>query len=292
MVSGLLSEVRLITGAYEELMSEKLDDLDTTTTLEAEDESDEEVDKSGAKEIGRRIRIASSKYYDIILYMLPKGARYQHKWPEGSWTIIQPLTGLIEIAQLRLDRDGFYTKMRPRDVRGGGDGSGFLGSGDSESKGYSSSGEECVRYLGGPFRSYTGKAMKSSLLEVVVRPPIAVNVETAGVVEEMDWESISSVLTRVLESEKVKEEEDSAEEKKSESDTAQSSESAETSTSKGSNSITASASEGGLNKKMGMEFENVGGLDAQLDGKYRSFLCCFSVHFHFMHKNFTHCSSL
>ena len=115
MVSGLLSEVRLITGAYEELMSEKLDDLDTTTTLEAEDESDEEVDKSGAKEIGRRIRIASSKYYDIILYMLPKGARYQHKWPEGSWTIIQPLTGLIEIAQLRLDRDGFYTKMRPRD---------------------------------------------------------------------------------------------------------------------------------------------------------------------------------
>ena len=181
----------------------------------------------------------------------------QHKWPEGSWTFCQPLTGLTEIAQLRgPDRDGFYTKMRPRDVRGGSDGSGFLGSGDSgKSEGYSSSGEECTRYLGGPVRSYTGKAMASTLLEVVVRPPIDVNIETAGEIEEMDWKDIESILTRVVASEKTEEElkeDDDEEEEATDKETATISESND-------------SNDPSLNKKMGMEFENVGGLDKQLD---------------------------
>ncbi len=75
--------------------------------------------------------------------------------------------------------------MRPRDIRGGGDGSGALGSGGgggggsgpreevisssskvdtTNDKSYSTSGESCVRYLGGPMRSYTGKAMRSAIL--------------------------------------------------------------------------------------------------------------------------------
>jgi len=183
----------------------------------------------------------------------------QHKWPEGSWTFCQALTGLTEIAQLRgPDRDGFYTKMRPRDLRGGSDGSGFLGSGDSgKSERYSSSGEECVRYLGGPIRSYTGKAMASTLLEVVVRPPIDVNIETAGEIEEMDWKYIESILTRVVASEKTDEElkEDDCDE---EIEVTDASKETTMSDSNDSNDLS-------LNKKMGMEFENVGGLDKQLD---------------------------
>ena len=268
VVMELLSEIRLVTGAYEELMLDKLDNVVVTKEEGGGKigDDEEEVDKSGVKEIGRRIRISSNKFYDIILYILPKGARYQHKWPEGSWTILQPLTGSVEIAQLRgPDRDGFYTKMRPRDLRGGGDGSGFLG-GDAESQGgYSSSGEDCVKYLGGPLRSYTGKAMKSTLLEVVVRPPIDVNIDTAGNVEEFDdWSGIDNVLTRVVASKKEDEEDESLEmdQKEGTSDTNMT---LLESSSKATNNSATSPSEGPLNKKMGMEFENVGGLDAQLD---------------------------
>ena len=174
----------------------------------------------------------------------------QHKWPEGSWTFCQPLTGLTEIAQLRgPDRDGFYTKMRPRDMRGGSDGSGFLGSGDSgKSEGFSSSGEDCARYLGGPIRSYTGKAMASTLLEVVVRPPIDVNIETAGEIEEMDWENIENILTRVVASEKTEEEE--SEEDKKEEEGKEATDKETTTSSKDSNDPS-------LNKKMGMEFDDL-----------------------------------
>ena len=180
---------------------------------------------------------------------------------------MQPLTGLTEIAQLRgPGRDGFYTKMRPRDIRGGGDGSGFLGSG-SDGEGYSSSGEGCVKYLGGPLRSYEGKAMKSTLLEVVVRPPIGVNIEAAGSVEEFDWESIESVFTRVVQKSLETEEDDgSSEEEEKEGASGDKNKAKPSSTPSSSTSATNSTSSStGLNKKMGMEFENVGGLDAQLD---------------------------
>ena len=150
--------------------------------------------------------------------------------------------------------------MRPRDLRGGSDGSGFLGSGDSgKSEGYSSSGEEAQRYLGGPIRSYTGKAMASTLLEVVVRPPIDVNIETAGDIEEMDWEDIESILTRVVTPEKTDEEIDGdKEEEEKEEEAIDSKETATISERKDNDDPQ-------LNKKMGMEFENVGGLDKQLD---------------------------
>ena len=248
-----LGEIRLITGAYEDLMEGNLE-----TTFVGEDADSRDESESG-KETGKRIRIAGGKYYDVLLHVLPKGARYQHKWPEGSWTIVQPLTGLTEVAQLRgPDRDGFYSKMRPRDIRGGGDGSGSLGAGPTEgAEGYSTAGESCVKYLGGPLRSYTGKAMKSAMLEVVVRPPIEVNVDATGTVEDLEWESVESVLTRVAQSEV----EESLEEKEKEG-------SGDPNRAKGalvSSDANNTTSSTGLNQKLGMEFDNVGGLDAQLD---------------------------
>ncbi|KAL9184351.1 hypothetical protein ACHAXT_002437 [Thalassiosira profunda] len=250
-VMELLGEIRLITGAYEDVMDGSLE-----TTLVGDDADSGDGGDSG-KETGKRIRIAGGKYYDVLLHVLPKGARYQHKWPEGSWTIVQPLTGLTEVAQLRgPDRDGFYSKMRPRDIRGGGDGSGSLGAGPTEgAEGYSTAGESCVKYLGGPLRSYTGKAMKSAMLEVVVRPPIEVNVDATGAVEDLEWESVERVLTRVVQSE-VEEDE----EKEGSSDLKE----AHVSSASGNAAKNATSSTG-LNQKLGMEFSNVGGLNAQLD---------------------------
>lgn len=190
--------------------------------------------------------------------------------------------------------------MRPRDVRGGGDGSGALGSGGAavlsgnntglreevvsgrggaNGKLYSTAGEGCVKYLGGPLRRYSGKAMGSAILEVTVRPPIDVNIDAAGVIEELAWESVEDVLTRVVIVHPPEEQRD-------EENDFSISGSISSSCDEGNNkSLTphsnvdanSSSSAGGLNKKLGMEFENVGGLDTQLDDIAVSWHLCFVI---------------
>ena len=63
-VQELLGEIRLLTGAYQDMMDEN---FETTQVGEASSE------ESG-KETGKRIRIAFGKHWDVILYVLPKGA--------------------------------------------------------------------------------------------------------------------------------------------------------------------------------------------------------------------------
>ena len=169
--------------------------------------------------------------------------------------------------------------MRPRDIRGGGDGSTFgsLGSAAARSSAEdgppcSAAGESCIKYLGGPLRSYTGKAMKSTMLEVIIRPPITTleeDIRATGMLEELDLDSIDKVLARVEKKEAVADKENADEKenvgvrKSVATETSSMSDSRSSST--GSANITSSQSPESLNKVLGMEFENVGGLDAQLD---------------------------
>jgi len=261
-----LDSVRLVTGAYDNLLD---GNVETTWVISEEDDNgNEREEEQTGKKMGRRIRVAGGKYWDIILHVLPKGARYQWKWTEGSWTIVQPLTGQTEVAQLRgPDRDGFYKEMRSRDLRGGGDGKTF-GLADASATadkdgdvGYSTSGEACVKYLGGPMRSYTGKAMQSTMLEVVIRPPITTledDLKATGTLEQLEWESVGRILTKAKEASKDSEKEgdDIAEASINTAAAVQ------TSSKSTSSDNTPSAT---LNKKLGMDFENVGGLDKQLD---------------------------
>jgi len=255
-VMETLDSVRLVTGAYDDLLD---GNVDTTLVIGDGEHVDNTMDEEQTgKKMGKRIRVAGGKYWDIILHVLPKGARYQWKWTEGSWTIVQPLTGQTEVAQLRgPDRDGFYKKMRSRDLRGGGDGKMF-GSSDAatnkDGAGYSTSGEVCVKYLGGPMRSYEGKAQQSTMLEVVIRPPITTledDIKATGTLEQLEWESVGRVLAKAKPASE-EESDDVAEE------SATSNASADQTSSKSTSSDT-------LNKKLGMDFENVGGLDRQLD---------------------------
>ncbi|KAL3802053.1 hypothetical protein HJC23_010809 [Cyclotella cryptica] len=99
----------------------------------------------------------------------------------------------------------------------------------------------CVKYLGGPLRSYTRKAMKSTLLEVVIRPPITTlekDEEATGRREELRWVLLDRVLARV--------------------------DRTATMTTR-TIPLASSTTAAGINKKLGMNFENVGGLDTQLD---------------------------
>ena len=202
--------------------------------------------------------------------MMEYKRRYQWKWTEGSWTIVQPLIGQIEVAQLRgPDRDGFYKKMRSRDLRGGGDGNTFgssvavpvVGVEDGDAN-YSTAGEACVKYLGGPMRSYTGKGMKSCMLEVVIRPPITTledDIQATGTIEQVEWESVASILAKAKEkSEESEPEEEESDNISDKSTSIDSSTSNEVGTSK-------TTTANNLNEKLGMDFENVGGLDKQLD---------------------------
>ena len=199
-----VNRVRLVKGAYERL---------------------------AADDAPRRLRIAGSTDWDCILHILPPEKQWQGRWTTGSWAIVKALTGVVQVAALSgPDRNGKYKDKTSRDLRGGSDGS--LGSGQS------TKGDDCIKYVGGPLRSYRGKYGKTVLLEVVIRPPIGME----DVIEPMEsLEDLDSVLFI-----------DDPEPQPSLESTAQ--------------------TEMHLGTKIGMDFEKVGGLDKQLDAIARRVL--------------------
>jgi hypothetical protein len=47
-------------------------------------------------------------------------------------------------------------------------------------------GEECIKYVGGPLRSYMGKSQRNILLELTVRPPgNEISIDTTSKVNKM-----------------------------------------------------------------------------------------------------------
>jgi hypothetical protein len=209
-----INRLRLVKGAYESL----------TSTNQYE-----EIDGSSAL----RFRVAGSTDWDCILHILPPDTQWQGRWPTGSWTIVKALTGVVQIAALSgPDRNGNYKTKTSRDLRGGSDGS--LGSGQS------TKGDNCIKYVGGPLRSYRGKYGKTVLLEVVVRPPIGLESLTEQIRPLEDFNSFLDIAELEL---GLTEEHEK------------------------SNAPTGSqaGSKPHLGRKLGMEFEKVGGLDRQLD---------------------------
>jgi vesicle-fusing ATPase len=117
-------------------------------------------------------------------------------------------------------------------------------------------------------RGYTGKAVVSTVLEVVIRPPIVTmekDVEATGGIEELMWDLVERVFVQV-ESDGSKANEVGEEELKSDEEAAPGvtvQNEANYASSTNDDIITQPSKS--LNKKLGMDFENVGGLDAQLD---------------------------
>lgn len=144
-----MNEIQLAEGVYDTLIPDP-----PTGSLE-----------ESSAPLARRYRIAGGDYWDCILHVLPPGSEWSGRWPTGAWAVVRALTGVAEVAMLRgPNRDGFYTKATKKSLRGGGDGTLAGGS--------AGAGEDCVKYVGGALRSYSGKSGKTSLLEVAVRPPV------------------------------------------------------------------------------------------------------------------------
>ncbi len=226
-----INEIQLTAGVCDTLMTDNM-------AYEQEE---------GSIPTGRRFRVAGGDYWDCILHVLPKGSEWRGRWPTGAWAVVKSLTGVAEVAMLRgPNRDGHYTKATKKALRGGGDGSLAGGS--------AFGGEDCVKYVGGAFRSYSGKSGKTTLLEVVVRPPIGK--------EQLDGDGRDSSEMEPLDApagtyfqivEKVNED--------------QSSDGDEVSSKEKNENAPKH-----LGTKLGMTFEKVGGLDDQLNAIVRRVL--------------------
>lgn len=187
-----------------------------------------------------RFRVASDKDWDCILYFLPRDAVWRGQRPSGSWAIVRTLIGVAEVAAVSgPDRDGRYKKKTTKDLRGGGDG--------TLAGGTSTKGLDSIKYVGGPLRSYMGKAGKTVLIELVIKPPIAVNENTfvEGLQQLININEVLSIVQAVPEPEPVPEDE---------------------------MVIKEPSAAKHLGNAMGMSFDKVGGLDAQLDAIARRVL--------------------
>ena len=220
-----VDEVRAVEGAYEKMFP------------------DWDGDDSRGRPSPKRYKIASGKKWDCCIHALPSNMQHEGRWPTGSWTILKALTGVVEIAMLREDRDGNKKKATKKDLRGGSDGSFGVGGGGAIG------GVDCIKYVGGPLRSYMGKSERTLLLELVIRPPISAEDENE-VFEEWELENIDEIIDIVVTEPEAEEEIEDGENAGESSD-----EDHETAQQQAQN----------LGSKLGMNFEKVGGLDAQLD---------------------------
>jgi hypothetical protein len=184
----------------------------------------------------RRLRIAGGENWDCILHCLPTDTEWTGQWPTGSWAFLKTLTGMAEISALSgPDREGRYKKKTSKELRGGSDG--------TLAGGRSSTGADSIKYIGGARRRYTGKSGKTILLEVVIRPPI--KYESSEIIEPLNTlnETLSIVVVEP------------------EAEDGQATEPS------GSN-----LTQNHLGNAMGMTFDEVGGLDNQLDAIARRVL--------------------
>ena len=200
-----------------------------------------------------RLRLVRGKDWDCILHVLPPETEWTCRWPGGSWAVVKTLTGMAEISPVSgPDRNGNFKVRTSRALRGGSDGS--LGAGQS------SAGEECVKYVGGPLRRYSGKYGKTVLLEVVIRPPIGLEEEETTSTFPMqpieNLEKVLSIVPAELEMQQKEAESGTNGEEKADENLSKAIKEQKTH----------------LGNKMGMSFDQVGGLDAQLDAIVRRVL--------------------
>ena len=258
-VQGLTDEL----NEFELLLGDKIYDrlleLPAPTSVSPSDEDESTDDEKDVSEnTARRFRISGGHNWDCILHVLPKGMEWRGRWPTGSWAMVRPLTGMVEMNLMRgPDRDGFYKKATTAKLRGGGDGT--LGGGGG------GRGEDCVKYVGGALRSYSGVGGKTMVLEVAIRPPMGKAGIDGDGLASLDIEAFptdDATIQEIAEEIVVLEKEIAAA-NESDSDSEQEVLQPEEENEESSEN---------LGSKMGLVFDKVGGLDDQLNDIVRRVL--------------------
>jgi SpoVK/Ycf46/Vps4 family AAA+-type ATPase len=221
---------------------------------------DDDDNKSSDEDEDRAVRVcvAGGDAWDCMLHVLPPGSAWQGRWPTGSWAIVKSLLGMAEVAMLRgPDRNtGEYKKATTKKLRGGSDGS--LGSGAS------TTGDDCVKYVGGPLRSYAGQSGNTVVLEIVIRPPINTDVDMTGIGDKEFIEPLTEDIATVLDIREPPEPEPVEEDNNTPTTI--------TTTAKEITKPSSSNKPPDINSALGMSFDEVGGLDVQLNSIARRVL--------------------
>lgn len=221
-----------------------------------------------------RLRVASGQDWDCILHVLPEDTFWIGSWPMGSWAVVKTLIGVTEIAALRgPDHDGRYEIQTTRDLRGDGDG--------TLARGAFSGGSDCIKYVGGSLRQYTGKAPKTILLEFVIRPPIGTEPEEMESLQGALEDTLAVATTEVEKRQAmiVTEEKNKQEETMAPRAIKKTEESEDTlavivreEEEKQEPAAPQAPKKNSLGAAMGLNFDKVGGLDQQLDAIARRVL--------------------
>jgi hypothetical protein len=266
-VQELMEEINDVEIPQGSKIYDRLLELSTETLRLSGDSDESNVDEKNDNCIdndengGRRYRISGGDNWDCILHVLAKGTEWRGRWPTGSWAMVRALTGMVELNLMRgPDRDGFYKKATSTKLRGGGDGT--LGGGAG------GRGEDCVKYVGGALRSYSGVGGKTLILEVAIRPPMGkVGIDGDGFAS-LDIETfpgddtiIAEILEENIELKKIPTDPDGDDSQQNEADDI-------------SQPVEPEKKESttNLGEKMGLMFDKVGGLDDQLNDIVRRVL--------------------
>jgi hypothetical protein len=59
--------------------------------------------------------VENGQEWDYLPHVLPQDTQYEGRWCTVSWTMLKALTGVVEIAMLRENRDGEYKKAIKKD---------------------------------------------------------------------------------------------------------------------------------------------------------------------------------
>lgn len=226
-----IDSIRASPGSFELLLAEQRENTPTNDAV--------------------KVNLLKGQQWEMNLYAFSSNSQYQKRHPTGSWTILKALTGVVEIAMMREDRNGNYKKSTKKDLRGGFDPFYQLGKSNTPNAldSMAIGGEECIKYVGGPLRSYMGKSQRNILLELVIRPPgNEISFDTS---DDNTWDI--NCLEKIVDVyiPPVVSESDGPNEKEEDGENM--------------TSVTAQQLSTNLGSKLGMEFNKVGGLDAQLD---------------------------
>ena len=226
----------------------------------------------GQGKAGRRLRVAGGENWDALVYLLAPGESLELRNPTGSLGIVKTLLGLLEVTMVR---NGEKLGAGKKELRGGGDGTSLGGGGGG-------SADACIKFLGGPVRGLSPLGMTAStvVLEVVVRPPTGAGNEASKAWPRLlpptdlptaaAFERVPEVVVAEEEEEEEEEEEAAAgeeeEEKKKEAEAPGSGDNAK------AGAVGEESSPRSVREALELGFEEVGGLDDQLDAIVRRVL--------------------
>mmetsp|Transcript_15456 Transcript_15456/g.22045 ORF Transcript_15456/g.22045 Transcript_15456/m.22045 type:complete len:1076 (-) Transcript_15456:118-3345(-) len=282
----------------------------SNTDLNSDLDIETETNSHGTSSYSSSTCVASGKNWDIWIHLVTNGRTIARRWPTGSWSLLKCLMGVMEFSALRMDRSAANNGQQREDpqstttttttttdhddsillhykktgtkktLRGGSYGNAILGTtsttsakknppphrldGQNDNDKYIP-GDDCIKYVGGPLRGYEGLGGTNVLFEIVIRPPTGTSSSISPTsLKNKNIEQILGLYTPPPPPPPPPIKDETPQTKSHHHNTTQ-----DTSSIQQTNNNNTPTT---LSEKMGITFQNVGGLDNQLQSIVRRVL--------------------